>query len=171
MHFDDQSLVPTLRPDFGLGASFFPKTVVKTEIMSILDTKIAAIIKHSKTIAIVGFSANPARASHGVAKFWADRGARVIGVNPGLAGQVFFGEPVVAFVADLPDGLDMIDVFRQSEAVAGIVEEALARFESLPAIWLQLGVQDVAAAAKATARGVDVISNRCPKIEAHRLGI
>ena len=136
-----------------------------------LDTQITAILNRSKTIAIVGFSANPDRASHGVAKFWADRGARVIGINPGLAGQDFFDETVVATIADLPDGVDMIDVFRQSDAVAGIVDAALVRFDTLPTIWLQLGVQDDLAAAKATARGVDVITNRCPKIEARRLGI
>lgn len=139
--------------------------------MSNIDTHITAILNRTNTVAIVGFSANPERASHGVAKFWADRGARVIGVNPGLAGQVFFGETVVATIADLPDGVDMIDVFRQSSAVAGIVDEALARFDGLSTIWLQLGVQDDTAAAKATARGVDVIANRCPKIEARRLGV
>lgn len=139
--------------------------------MSNLDAQITAILKRTNTVAIVGFSANPERASHSVAKFWADRGARVIGVNPGLAGQVFFGEIVQAEIASLPDGIDMIDVFRQSDAVAGIVEAALARFDPLQTIWLQLGVQDDAAAAKATARGVDVIQNRCPVIEARRLGI
>ena len=136
-----------------------------------LVSQITAILNRSKIIAIVGFSANPDRASHSVAKFWADRGARVIGVNPGLAGQEFFDETVVGTIVDLPDGVDMINVFRQSDAVSGIVDAALARFDTLPTIWLQLGVQDDAAAAKATARGVDVITNRCPKIEARRLGI
>ena len=136
-----------------------------------LVSQITAILNRSKIIAIVGFSANPDRASHSVAKFWADRGARVIGVNPGLAGQEFFDETVVGTIVDLPDGVDMINVFRKSDAVSGIVDAALARFDTLPTIWLQLGVQDDAAAAKATARGVDVITNRCPQIEARRLGI
>jgi len=139
--------------------------------MTYSDSQITDILNGTKAVAVVGFSANTARPSHGVAKFWADRGARVIGVNPGLAGQVFFGEEVRADISNLPDGIDLIDVFRQSSAVAGIVDEALARFDTLQTIWLQLDVQDDEAAAKATARGVDVIQNRCPKIEARRLGL
>ncbi len=139
--------------------------------MTDMDSLIAGILERTRTVAVVGFSANSARPSYGVAQFWVDRGVKVIGVNPGLAGQVFFGQAVCADIRSLPDGVDMIDIFRQSDAVAGIIDDVLARFESVPVIWLQLGVHDDDAVAKAAAHGADVIQDRCPKIEARRLGI
>ena len=139
--------------------------------MTDTDSLIATILRRTESVAVVGFSANVARPSYGVAQFWVDRGVKVIGVNPGLAGQVFFGQPVCADIASLPDDVDMIDIFRQSDAVSGIIEDALVRFEVLPVIWLQLDIYDDAAVARAVARGAEVIQDRCPKIEAHRLSI
>ena len=99
----------------------------------------------------------------------ASKGYRVVGVNPGLAGKVMFGESVYATLADVPFDVDMIDVFRQSDAVPAIVDAALARWPDLRTIWMQLGVEHAAAAAQAEARGVTVIQNRCPAIEYPRL--
>ena len=135
------------------------------------DALIRQVLSSVRTVAVVGFSANPARPSHGVARFLASRGYRVIPVNPGLAGQVFLGRTVAAKLADIGEPVDMVDVFRRSEEVAGVVEQALA-LEPLPfAIWTQLGVRDDAAAAQARAAGIRVIQDRCPAIDIPRLGI
>jgi predicted CoA-binding protein len=95
----------------------------------------------------------------------------VIPVNPGLAGQQALGETVRASLSEIPksDGIEMVDVFRRSAAVAGLVEEALRVLPNLRVIWTQLGVQDDAAAAIAQASGVTVVQNRCPAIERPRL--
>ncbi|MCI2398932.1 CoA-binding protein [Aliiroseovarius subalbicans] len=133
------------------------------------DSHIADILKRTHTIAVVGLSAKSDRASHQVAQYLSDRGYRVIGVNPGLAGQEMFGETVVADLASLPDGVDMIDIFRRPEAVEPVVDAALAHVAGLRTIWMQLGVTNAAAQSKAEAAGLDVIQNRCPKIEYPRL--
>ncbi len=133
------------------------------------DDLLRDVLTRTRTIAVVGISANPQRPSHGVARFLASKGYLVVGVNPGLAGQVMFGEPVSATLVDVPFDVDMIDVFRQSDAVPGIVDAALARWPDLRTIWMQLGVEHAAAAAQAEARGVTVIQNRCPAIEYPRL--
>ncbi|SEP96594.1 hypothetical protein SAMN05428995_102164 [Loktanella sp. DSM 29012] len=133
------------------------------------DIEIRAIFDRVKTIAIVGLSANPVRPSYFVARYLQLRGYRIIPVNPGLAGQKVFGETVHASLADIPDDVDMVDVFRRSDAVPALVDDALARWPALSVIWLQLGVQHDAAAAVARARGVIVVQNRCPKIEYQRL--
>ncbi|MCL4137571.1 UNVERIFIED_CONTAM: hypothetical protein GTU68_021090 [Idotea baltica] len=121
------------------------------------------------TVAVVGVSANPVRPSYFVARYLRLKGVRVVPVNPGLAGQVLFGETVYATLADIPIDVDMVDIFRRSEAVPEIVEEALARWPNLQTIWMQIGVEHGLAAAAARARGVTVIENRCPKIEYQRL--
>ncbi len=133
------------------------------------DDLLRDVLTRTRTIAVVGISANPQRPSHGVARFLASKGYRVVGVNPGLAGKVMFGESVYATLADVPFDVDMIDVFRQSDAVPAIVDAALARWPDLRTIWMQLGVEHAAAAAQAEARGVTVIQNRCPAIEYPRL--
>ncbi len=133
------------------------------------DDLIRDVLTRVKTIAVVGFSNKPARASHGVARFLQSRGYRVVPVNPGLAGQTHLGETVYAGLADIPFDVDMVDIFRRSDAVAGIVEAALARWPDLDVIWTQLDVRDDAAATKAQARGVTVIQDRCPAIEIPRL--
>lgn len=140
-----------------------------TQTMSQTDAEIRDILASVRTIAVVGISANPDRPSHFVAAFLADQGYRVIGVSPGLAGQQMFGETVRATIADLPDGVDMIDIFRRPEDVPAVVDEALARFPDLPAIWMQIGVAHPGATATARAAGVIVVENRCPKVEIPRL--
>ena len=132
---------------------------------------IREVLTRVRTIAVVGFSANPARPSHSVARYLVSRGYRVIPVNPGLAGQTWLGEKVHASLAEIGGPVDMVDVFRRSEAVAGVTDQALA-LSPLPfAIWTQLGVRDDEAAERARARGVRVIQNRCPAIEIPRLGL
>ncbi len=135
------------------------------------DALIADILTTDRTIALVGASANPARPSNGVGHFLVQRGYRVIGINPGLAGQRLFGDKVYARIADVPVAVDMVDIFRTPEAVPGVVAEALARWPDLRTIWMQLGVTSPQGEALATARGVRVIEDRCPKIEIARLGL
>lgn len=133
------------------------------------DADIRDILTTVRTIAVVGISANPSRPSHFVAAYLHDCGYRVIGVNPGLAGQEMFGNPVVAEIADLPDDIDMVDVFRRPEDMPAAVDEALARFPALPVIWMQIGTSHPDAIAKARAAGVRVVADRCPKVEIQRL--
>lgn len=133
------------------------------------DIYLRTILRRTKTVALVGISANPVRPSYFVARYLTLKGMRVIGVNPGLAGQSLFGETVYADLTSIPDEVDMVDIFRCSEAVGPIVYEALARWPQLQTIWMQIGVTNQAAADAAEARGVDVVQNRCPKIEYQRL--
>ena len=133
------------------------------------DEYLRTILRRTKTVALVGISANPVRPSYFVARYLTLKGMRVIGVNPGLAGQSLFGETVYADLTSIPDEVDMVDIFRRSEAVGPIVYEALARWPQLQTIWMQIGVTNQAAADAAEARGVDVVQNRCPKIEYQRL--
>lgn len=133
------------------------------------DETLRAIFKRTRTIAVVGVSANPVRPSYFVARYLGLKGFRVIPVNPGLAGQSLFGETVHASLADIPDEVDMVDIFRKPDAVPALVDEALARWPSLQTIWMQIGVTHAEAAAKAAARGVTVVQDRCPKIEYQRL--
>ncbi|WP_411890574.1 CoA-binding protein [Yoonia sp. SDW83-1] len=137
--------------------------------MTYSDNFLRAILRRTKTIAVVGVSANQVRPSYYVARYLGLKGFRVIPVNPGLAGQTLLGETVYADVADVPDDVDMVDIFRRSEAVPPIVEAALARWPNLQMVWMQIGVENADAAAMAGARGVDVVQNRCPKIEYQRL--
>jgi predicted CoA-binding protein len=131
------------------------------------------ILQEAEVIALVGASANPQRPSYGVMKFLLARGKRVIPVNPGLAGQSLLGQMVYASLKDIPRdaGVDMVDVFRNSDAVLPIVEQALADLPCLRVIWLQLGVESAAGAGLAAAHDVEWVQNRCPKIEYARLGL
>ena len=137
--------------------------------MTYPDTLLREVLTRTRTIAMVGISANPLRPSYFVARYLGLRGFRVIGVNPGLAGQMLFGQMVYASLAEIPVDVELIDIFRQSDAVPGIVTEALARWPDLQTIWMQIGVKHPAAAAVAEARGVTVIQNLCPKQEYQRL--
>lgn len=137
--------------------------------MTYSDDHIRRILDRTKTVAVVGVSANQVRPSFYVARYLGLKGYRVIPVNPGLAGQTLLGETVYANVSEIPDDVDMVDIFRRSEAVPPIVTASLARWPQLQTIWMQIGVTHAEAAAAAEAQGVDVIQNRCPKIEYQRL--
>ena len=133
------------------------------------DELIREILKTVRSIALVGASNNPARPSFIVTKYLSERGFKMFPINPGLAGQTIVGLPVYGSLAELPEPVDMVEIFRNSEAAGGITDEALA-LPTLPkVIWMQLGVRNDPAAARAEARGVRVIMNRCPKIEYGRL--
>ena len=138
--------------------------------MSDTDAKIRSILTEVKTIALVGWSPKPDRPSHRVAAYLAAQGYRVIPVNPGAAGQTALGETVRASLAEIEGPVDMVDIFRRSEDVPPVVEAAL-KLPGLKAIWLQLGITNAQAAAKAEARGVQVVQDRCPAIEIPRLGL
>ena len=133
------------------------------------DELLKNVLTRAKVVAIVGVSANPVRPSYFVARYLARKGLKVVPVNPGLAGQTLFGETVYASLADIPFDVDFVDIFRRSDAVPAIVDEALARWPDLQTIWMQIGVEHADAAALAQERGVTVIQNRCPKIEYQRL--
>ena len=133
------------------------------------DPFLKDILTRTKVIAIVGVSMNPVRPSYYVARYLGLKGFRIIPVNPGHAGKELFGETVRASLADVPEPVDMVDIFRRSDAVPAIVNEALERFPTLRTVWMQIGVEHAEAAAQAEARGVDVVQNRCPKIEYQRL--
>ena len=132
------------------------------------DSEIRDILTSVKTIALVGWSPKPDRPSHGVAAFLKRRGYRVIPVNPGQAGQVALGETVVATLAEAGPG-DMVDIFRRSQDAGAVVDEAIATGAKV--VWMQLGVIDEAAAARARAAGLKAVMNRCPAIEIPRLGL
>lgn len=134
------------------------------------DASLNTVFDRTKTIAVVGFSMNPDRASHYVSKFLAEQGYRVIPVNPGHAGKEIFGTTIKASLAEIDEPVDMVDVFRRSDALMGVVEDALENLPGLQTIWSQLGVVDEAAAQKARDAGVTMIMDRCPKIEIPRLG-
>jgi uncharacterized protein len=127
------------------------------------------VLQSVKTIALVGASANIVRPSYFVMKYLQDKGYRVIPVNPGLAGQDLLGEKVYASLADIPVSVDMVDVFRNSDAALSVTDEALALSVLPSVIWMQLSVRNDAAATKAEAAGLRVVMNRCPKMEYGKL--
>lgn len=131
------------------------------------DALLKNILGSVKTIALVGASANPARPSHGVMRFLQGRGYRVIPVNPNLVGTMLHGEAVHAALADIKERIDMVDVFRNAQAAGGVADQAVAIGARI--VWMQLGVRDDAAAARAEKAGLTVIMNRCPAIEIPRL--
>ncbi len=133
------------------------------------DETIKTILGRVKTIAMVGASANQARPSFLVLRYMVQHGYRVFPVNPGLAGGSILGQPVFASLVDIPEPIDMVDIFRNSEAAGGIVDEALALSPQPKIIWMQLTVRNDAAAERAEAQGLTVVMNRCPKIEFGRL--
>jgi predicted CoA-binding protein len=135
------------------------------------DDTLRRILTETRTIALVGWSPNPARPSHGVARYLKARGYRVIPVNPGQAGVQALGEVVRASLAEISEPVDMVDIFRRSEEAGAVVDAALAALPGLKVIWMQLGVMDEAAAERARAQGVEVVMNRCPAIEIPRLGL
>jgi predicted CoA-binding protein len=130
---------------------------------------ISGILKSVKTIAVVGASANDVRPSFFVMKYMLDKGYNVVPVNPGQAGKLILGQMTYARLSDIPVPIDMVDVFRASDAVPGIVDETLS-LDPLPkVVWMQLTVRHDEAAARAEAAGLKVVMDRCPKIEYARL--
>lgn len=135
------------------------------------DADLRDILRETRTIALVGWSPKPDRPSHRVAEFLKSRGYRVIPVNPGQAGQSALGETVRASLSEIAEPVDMVDIFRRSEEVGAVVDEALSALPGVKTIWMQLGIEDTQAAARAVARGLRVVQNRCPAIEIPRLGL
>lgn len=135
------------------------------------DEFLQETLTRARVIAVVGVSPDPVRPSHYVARYLGLRGKRVIPVNPAHAGKRLFGETVWPDLASIPAAIpvDMVDIFRRSEHVPPIVDEALAHLPRLATIWMQIGVEHPGAAARAEAAGKRVIQDRCPKIEYQRL--
>ena len=130
---------------------------------------VRSILQSVKTIALVGASNNPARPSWIVTKYLLERGYDVIPLNPGLAGGEILGQKVYAKLADIPRPVDMVEIFRNSQAAGPITDEALALDPPPKVIWMQLSVRNDAAAEKAEHAGLTMVMNRCPKIEYGRL--
>ena len=131
------------------------------------DDYLRGILRRTKVIAMVGASPNWNRPSYFVMKYLQSKGFRVIPVNPRALGEEILGEPVVASLIDIAVPVDLVDVFRTSDAAPAIVEDAIKI--GAKAVWMQIGVRHDAAAARAEAAGLDVVMNRCPKIEYSRL--
>ena len=135
------------------------------------DALIARILRSVKTIAMIGASANEMRPSYFAMKYLSDKGFKIVPINPGVAGKEILGQKVYAKLADVPPPVDMVDIFRNSEAAGPIADEVIANKERLGirVLWMQLGVINEEAAKRAEAAGLTVIMNRCPKIEYGRL--
>jgi predicted CoA-binding protein len=133
------------------------------------DSYIRGILNTVKTIAMVGVSPKENRPSYFAFKYLLERGYHMIPVNPGQAGKELLGQPFYARLADIPEAVDMVDIFRASAHAEAVVNEALELTPKPQVIWMQLGVRNEAAAAKAEASGVKVVMDRCPKIEYGRL--
>lgn len=133
------------------------------------DRAIADILTSTQHIALVGASDNPGRASHGVMAYLLAQGYKVTPVTPKLAGQTLLGQKVYATLEEIPEPVDMVDVFRNAEAAYGVAQEAIAI--GAKTLWLQLGVINEQAAVLAHEAGLEVVMDRCPKIEIPRLGL
>jgi predicted CoA-binding protein len=133
------------------------------------DPYLRDILTTVRTIAVVGASPRRGRPSHGVMAYLQRQGYRTIPVNPNAAGTTIHGETCYARLSDVPEPIDMVDIFRRSEAAGAVVDDAIAAGAKV--VWMQLGVRDDAAAARAEARGLKVVMDRCPAIEIPRLGM
>src|SRR5207237_2745648 len=131
------------------------------------DQQIRGMLEQVRTIAMVGASSNWNRPSYFVMKYLQGKGYRVIPVNPGTAGQELLGEKVYASLRDIAEKIDMVDVFRPSKEATRIVKDAIAI--GAPVVWMQLGIRNDEAAALGESAGIEVVMNRCPKIEFGRL--
>lgn len=139
--------------------------------MNYSDETLRQIFTDTKVIACVGMSLKPERPSHYVSKFLMQRGFRVIPVSPGHAGKVMLNEVVRPSLRSIESeaSVEMVDIFRRSEDVFPVVEEAIESLPHLKVIWMQLGIQNQSTATLAEAKGITVIQNRCPMIEYPRL--
>jgi predicted CoA-binding protein len=133
------------------------------------DAYLRRVLEETRLVAMVGASPRPHRPSHGVMRFLQARGYRVIPVNPFAAGGEILGERCVASLAEIEEPIDMVDIFRRSDVAGGAVDQAIAAGAKF--VWMQLGVVDAEAAARAEAAGIEVVMNRCPAIEIPRLGL
>ena len=133
------------------------------------DGEIRDLLTRVRTIAMIGASDRPDRPSYGVMAFLQDHGYRVLPVNPQITGEHIHGEFVWRELSQIGEPIDMVDIFRRSEAAGEAVDQAIAA--GAKAVWMQLGVVNEAAAARAEAAGLEVVMNHCPKIEIARLGI
>ncbi|MEG3123245.1 CoA-binding protein [Sphingomonas sp. GB1N7] len=133
------------------------------------DADIKALLEGAKTIALIGASDRPDRPSNRVMKTLQDHGYRVIPINPQITGEHIHGEFVFRELAQLGDPIDIVDIFRNSAAAGEAVDQAIAI--GAKAVWMQLGVIDAEAAARAEAAGLQVVMDRCPAIDIPRLGV
>lgn len=133
------------------------------------DDALRDLLSSIRRIAVVGASPNPSRPSNGVTRALVEHGYDVIAVNPGHVGKTIHGAPVVASLDDVSPPVDMVDIFRNSEAAGGVVDDAIEH--GAKAVWMQLGVIDAAAAKRAEDAGLVVVMDDCPKIELARLNI
>src|SRR3954447_21268479 len=134
-----------------------------------LDEDIAELLTSARTIAMIGASDRPTRPSYGVMQFLQDHGYRVLPVNPQIAGEHVLGEFVWTELAQIGVPIDIVDIFRRPEAAGGAVDQAI--LAGAKAVWMQIGVINEEAAARAEAAGLKVVMDRCPKIEVPRLGV
>ncbi|MBM7405270.1 MULTISPECIES: CoA-binding protein [Sphingomonas] len=133
------------------------------------DEDIRTLLENARTIALVGASDRPSRPSYGVMAYLQGHGYRVIPVNPQITGEHVHGEFVFRELAQIGEPIDIVDIFRNSNAAGDAVDEAIA--VGAKAVWMQLGVINEAAAARAEAAGLQVVMNACPAIEIPRLGL
>jgi predicted CoA-binding protein len=133
------------------------------------DAEIRKILTESRVIAIIGASPSPERDSQDVMRYLQERGYRAIPVNPHVAGQEILGEKVYASLAQIPEPIDIVDIFRNPDAASEAVDQAIE--VGAKAVWMQLGVINRPAAERAEREGLSVVMDRCPKIEIPRLGL
>ena len=133
------------------------------------ENEIRELLGRPRRIAVIGASPNPARASNEVLGFLVRQGHDVIAVNPGHAGKTIHGAPVVATLADVEPPAEIVDIFRNSADAGAAVDEAIVH--GAKAVWMQIGVINHDAAARADAAGLTVVMDRCPKVETPRLGL
>ena len=137
--------------------------------MSVSDIFLKDILTATKTIAMVGLSMNETRPSYFVGRYLHTRGYKIIPVNAGHGGKHFFGQLVRSSIDEIDEPVDMVDIFRKPEAVPEIVNDSLAKLKGLKTIWMQIGIKHEISAQKAKNLGLNVIEDRCPKIEHQRL--
>ncbi|MFK5998082.1 MAG: CoA-binding protein [Rhodobacterales bacterium] len=136
------------------------------------DALLHKILTETKTIAVVGVSTNPVRPSYFVMRYLHMRNYRLIPINPAYAGQTLFGQTILASIKDIPaeTPVDMLDIFRRPEFVSDLVDDAITHLGGrLKTIWMQIGVEHAGAARRASEAGLQMVQNRCPKIEYQRL--
>ena len=137
--------------------------------MSLSDRLLREILKSTKTIAMIGLSMNETRPSYFVGRYLQKRGYKIIPINAGHGGKDFFGQLVKSSIDEIDEPVDMVDIFRKPEAVPQIVDDSLAKLKGLKTIWMQIGIKHESSAQKARQLGLNVIEDRCPKIEHQRL--